>query len=99
MTPRPLSSPGARQAPGESTSDFVARAMREDHGFTVPLSSFRPQLWWRAGELTSARSIQRREALKEALWLVNSPRVDLISCNRLPAHSTSVEGPPSTRLL
>jgi hypothetical protein len=28
--------PGARQAPGESTSDFVARAMREDHGFTVP---------------------------------------------------------------
>jgi hypothetical protein len=36
--------PGARQAPGESTSDFVARAMREDHGFTVPLSSSRPQL-------------------------------------------------------
>jgi hypothetical protein len=28
--------PGARQAPGESTSDFVVRAMREDHGFTVP---------------------------------------------------------------
>jgi hypothetical protein len=27
--------PGARQAPGESTSDFLARAMREDHGFTV----------------------------------------------------------------
>jgi hypothetical protein len=25
--------PGARQAPGESTSDFIARAMREDHGF------------------------------------------------------------------
>ena len=23
-------------APGESASDFVARAMREDHGFTVP---------------------------------------------------------------
>jgi hypothetical protein len=33
--------PGARPAPGESTSDFVARAMREDHGFTVPLSSYR----------------------------------------------------------
>jgi hypothetical protein len=28
--------PGARQAPGESTPDFLARAMREDHGFTVP---------------------------------------------------------------
>jgi hypothetical protein len=26
---------GARQAPGESTADFLARAMREDHGFTV----------------------------------------------------------------
>jgi hypothetical protein len=31
---------GARQAPGESTPDFVARAMREDHGFTVPGRSF-----------------------------------------------------------
>jgi hypothetical protein len=31
--------PGAGQAPGESTSDFVARAMREDQGFTVPLQS------------------------------------------------------------
>lgn len=28
--------PGARQAPGESTSDFLARAAREDHGFAVP---------------------------------------------------------------
>ena len=28
--------PGARQATGESTPDFLARAMREDHGFTVP---------------------------------------------------------------
>jgi len=28
--------PSARQAPGESTPDFLARAMREDHGFTVP---------------------------------------------------------------
>jgi hypothetical protein len=28
--------PGARQAPGESASEFVARATREDHGFTVP---------------------------------------------------------------
>ena len=28
--------PGARWASGESTSDFLARAMREDHGFTVP---------------------------------------------------------------
>jgi hypothetical protein len=28
--------PGARQAPGGSTPDFHARAMREDHGFTVP---------------------------------------------------------------
>jgi hypothetical protein len=32
--------PGARQAPGESTSDFLVRAMREDHGFTVPGRSF-----------------------------------------------------------
>jgi hypothetical protein len=32
--------PGARQAPGESTPDFLARAMREDHGFTVPGRSF-----------------------------------------------------------
>jgi hypothetical protein len=28
--------PGARQAPGESTPDFLARTIREDHGFTVP---------------------------------------------------------------
>jgi hypothetical protein len=28
--------PSARQAPGESTPDFLARAMTEDHGFTVP---------------------------------------------------------------
>jgi hypothetical protein len=28
--------PGARQAPGEFTPDFLARATREDHGFTVP---------------------------------------------------------------
>jgi hypothetical protein len=28
--------PGAQQAPGEPTPDFLARAMREDHGFTVP---------------------------------------------------------------
>ena len=28
--------PGARQAPGESIYDFLARAAREDHGFTVP---------------------------------------------------------------
>jgi hypothetical protein len=28
--------PGARQAPGESTADFLARAMREDHGLMVP---------------------------------------------------------------
>jgi hypothetical protein len=34
--------PGARQARGESTLDFVVRAAREDHGFTVPLPSFRP---------------------------------------------------------
>ena len=32
--------PGARQAPGESTPDFLARAIREDHGFTVPGRSF-----------------------------------------------------------
>jgi hypothetical protein len=32
--------PGARQTPGESTPDFLARAMREDHGFTVPGRSF-----------------------------------------------------------
>jgi len=30
-----------RQAPGESTPDFLARAMREDHGFTVPSQSLR----------------------------------------------------------
>ena len=30
--------PGARQAPGESASDFLARAMRENHGYTVPAS-------------------------------------------------------------
>ena len=29
----------ARQAPGESTSDFFARAAREDHCFTVPVQS------------------------------------------------------------
>jgi hypothetical protein len=28
--------PGARQAPGESTPDFLARTAREDHGFTAP---------------------------------------------------------------
>jgi len=28
--------PSARQAAGESTPDFLARAMREDHGFMVP---------------------------------------------------------------
>jgi hypothetical protein len=28
--------PGARQAPGESTPDFLTRAMSEDHGFMVP---------------------------------------------------------------
>jgi hypothetical protein len=28
--------PGTRQVPGESTVDFLARAMREDRGFTVP---------------------------------------------------------------
>jgi hypothetical protein len=26
----------ARQVPGESTSDFIERAIREDHGFMVP---------------------------------------------------------------
>jgi hypothetical protein len=36
---RTLCHPGARQAPGESTADFVARAIREDHGYTVPLRS------------------------------------------------------------
>ncbi len=29
----------ARQAPGESTSDFIVRAMRQDPGYTVPLRS------------------------------------------------------------
>lgn len=28
--------PSARQDPGESTSDFIARALREDDGFTLP---------------------------------------------------------------
>jgi hypothetical protein len=28
--------PGARQAPGEAIFDFLARAAREDYGFTVP---------------------------------------------------------------
>jgi hypothetical protein len=37
--------PGARQAPGQCTPDFLAQAMREDHGFTVPgRSLFAPQV-------------------------------------------------------
>jgi hypothetical protein len=37
--------PSARQAPGESTPDFLARAMTEDHGFTVPgRSLFAPEV-------------------------------------------------------
>ncbi|MDT5044352.1 MAG: hypothetical protein QOD88_2340 [Mycobacterium sp.] len=31
---------GCATGPGESTPDFLARAMREDHGFTVPGRSF-----------------------------------------------------------
>jgi hypothetical protein len=32
----PALAPRLRAGPGESTPDFLARAMREDHGFTVP---------------------------------------------------------------
>src|SRR5271166_2301830 len=40
---------GARQAPGESTPDFLVRAMREVHGFSRCLGgAWLPQMRWRA---------------------------------------------------
>jgi hypothetical protein len=43
-----MNAASARQAPGESTPDFLARAMREDHDFTVPGRSLLAQMWWGA---------------------------------------------------